>query len=147
IAEMARAGGGLTPSSDETAATLEPAPAALIAKLANADAVAIFEKRALRFQLLACHGAGVHPSAPDKNGGLLAVPQRSIAQAMAEAEPASRYFSFDDEKTADFIQRARSIVIQIGEAGKRDGLLLIAYSSSRAPSQEIALLCREIAGA
>ena len=147
IAEMARAGGGLTPAPGETAASLEPSPAALIAKLANADAVAVFEKRALRFQLLAGHGAGVHPSAPDKNGGLLVVPQRSIAQAMAEAEPASRYFSFDDEKTADFIQRARSIAIQIGEAGKREGLLLIAYSSSRTPSQEILLLCREIAGA
>ncbi len=147
IAELAQAGGNLTPSPDENSPLLEPAPATLIAKLANADAAAIFENRSAKFQLLACHGAGVHPLAPNKNGGASVVPWRSVAQALAEAEPASRYFSFDGEQTADFIQQSRSIAISIGETGKRCGMLLIAYSSSRPPSQETLLLCREIAGA
>src|SRR5262245_5382732 len=147
IAELAQTGGNLPPVSDEKSSSLEPAPAALIAKLTNADAAAIFGKGSAGFQLLASHGARVNPLAPNKNGGGSAVPWRSVAQALAEAEPASRYFSFDDEQTADFIQRARSIAISIGETEKRAGALLIAYSSSRAPSQESLLLCREIADA
>ena len=147
IAELARAGGNLPPASDEKSSSLEPAPAALIAKLTNADAAAIFGKRSSGFRLLASYGAHVHPLAPEKNGGVSASSGRSVAQALADAEPASRYFSFGDEQTADFIQRARSIAISIGEMGKRAGLLLIAYSSSQAPSQEVLLLCREIADA
>jgi hypothetical protein len=98
IAELAQAGGNLPPASGEKSSSLEPAPAALIAKLTNADATAIFGDHPAAFQLLASHGAHVHPLAPNKDGLASAVTWRSVAQALAEAEPASQYFSFDGEQ-------------------------------------------------
>jgi two-component system phosphate regulon sensor histidine kinase PhoR len=143
IADLAQSGGVLAPFS--TASSLEPAPAALIAKIANGEAAAIFERGSEETRLLAFSGRRIRLSISKGTpaDGLNA--RRSVAQAQAEDVPAVRYFIFDDEQTADFIQQTRSIAIELGNEGARPGVLLIAYSSLRPPAQESLLLCREIA--
>jgi two-component system phosphate regulon sensor histidine kinase PhoR len=148
IAELAEARTGLAASADESWDALETTPAALIARLADADAAAIVETHGAKPRLLAHHGEALRMPAASGNKSYHA-PHSSIAQALAESEPASRYFSFDDDRTADFIQRSRALSIQLSRSadGGRSGALLLAYSSAQPPSPEILLLCREIAGA
>src|SRR5262249_16958699 len=106
IAELGQSDESLKLMMNDKLDSLEPAPAALIAKLADADAAAIFEYRDEACRLLSYHGANLHPSLSNGKDKTLVnrlTAHRSIAQAMAEAEPASRYFSFDSDRTADFI--------------------------------------------
>ncbi len=140
ITELARAGTHLAPATtgQTSASSLGSSPAALIAHLSGADAVAIFvrdETKARGFHLAAAHGLPVISTLKpgSKFGSRRAAPisispRHSIAEALVNDEAASAYFSCSNGELLDGGRRAR--VLRLGDADDPSGALVVAHPVS-----------------
>jgi len=151
IAELARAGAHLAPSATgpASASHLGASPAALIAQLSAADAVAIFVRdgtKARSFRLAAAHGLPIVPSlvkSRRRTPSITISPRPSIAEATANDEAASTYFSGDQDDRSRAGRRAR--VLRLGDADDPAGALILAHPVEREPGREVLRLCVEMA--
>jgi PAS domain S-box-containing protein len=143
IGELAGAGASFSLGARHQTITnyLHSSPASLIARLAKADAVAIFARNVAgsSYHLVAANGAPVVSSFAEVD------PRKSVAEAVVRNEPASNYFSFARAELAHVRQNERALTLGLGDADMPSGALLIAYPVEREPSSETLRLCIEIA--
>jgi signal transduction histidine kinase/CHASE2 domain-containing sensor protein len=162
IGELATADAALDPSAGYQflTTTLRPNPAALIARLTEASAVAIFERRthaSSAYLLVAQYGYPVSQTilnARTRNAVLHFPASKSVAGAAVQAGSADRFFDLSDMRQNAAGERA--MVVQIDgynesgssvahEVERNSGALILSFSAGREPSSDLLLACREMA--
>ncbi len=143
IAELTQGGVNLTPGGVSFTPEKWPDPAATIARWTDSPGIAIFARQdsnGNRYRLVARHGAPIR--AELGNGALFdrLDERRSVAQVLAEPEPADRYFSIPANQ-AD----AQALVIGLGREPSISGALIVARNGGQPPSNETLMLCGETA--
>jgi CHASE2 domain-containing sensor protein len=130
-----------------------PVPAALIAELASASAVAILMQPngtdgTADYRIVSHHGI---PMAPTQGGrvprelAFLEARQPSSAEAQAYEVPAVKYFRTQVDSGGGSGMRALALRLGENEDHRSAGVLLVAYPPERPPTGETLCHCAEIA--
>jgi PAS domain S-box-containing protein len=156
IAELTQAGTPITSLlRTESEASQSPAPVALIARVANASAVAIFarypsDKAGDDFQMIAGHGDALvqvgDPAVGVEANRFVSLSQMSggsVVEALIRDDTARVSFPFAETKPQE--THPRLLTRRLGEGEKPEGALVLVCPLAELPTQETLRACEEIA--
>ncbi len=141
LAELTNDNGAVLPSSVVILPSqLRPQPAALIARLSGAHAVAILARTPSGYRLLSDYGASL-AGAESEPIALPHAPCASVGEALARPSAATEYF----ETGVPRGMFLRAATLKLEAAGTDLGALLVAFNAAEPPAVATLQLCRELA--